>query len=92
MRLKKSAINRLATNIVTSLVTKQLLQTKVETNKLIEVAEGILVKNMEDEQAIEDEAHRLMEQYKGQMTGSMDPQKMYTMMKKEVAKKKKFIL
>ncbi len=43
--------------------------------------------------AIEEEVKRLMEQYRDQIaSGSIDPQKAYMMIKKQVAKDKKFIL
>ena len=93
MRLKKDTINRLATNIVTSLITKQLFKPQTDTNALISVVEGVFVKNMEDERTVEDETSQLMEQYKDQInTGNADSQRLYMMIKKEVAKKRKFVL
>jgi hypothetical protein len=93
MRLKKGMIPQLATKVVTSLITKQLLQPKTETNALIELVSGVFLKNVEDEAKIEDETHKLMEQYQDQMNqDNADTQRMYMMIKKEVAKKRKFTL
>ena len=93
MRLKKATLQRLATNLVTSLISKQLLQPKVDTHQLIEAVATILIQNMEEERAIEDETRKLMERYRSQIDqGHADPQRLYMMIKKQVAKEKKFIL
>ncbi|OGQ55980.1 MAG: hypothetical protein A3I75_06170 [Deltaproteobacteria bacterium RIFCSPLOWO2_02_FULL_50_16] len=93
MRLKKSDIERLATHLVTSLITRQLIQPKLETRKLTEILSDVLTKNMEAEQAVEDETRRLMEQYRTQINaGQADSQRLYMMIKRQVAKDKKFIL
>src|SRR3989338_7344501 len=93
MILKKSDIERLATHLVTSLITRQLIQPKLETRKLTEILSDVLTKNMEAEQAVEDETRRLMEQYRTQINaGQADSQRLYMMIKRQVAKDKKFIL
>lgn len=55
--------------------------------------EGVILRNMEEEVAIEDEVKKIMEQYRAQIaSGAVDPQKIYMMIKKQVAKDRKFIL
>ena len=50
-------------------------------------------KNLDEETAIEEGVKKLMEQYRSQIaSGSVDPQKAYMMIKKQVAKERKFVL
>ncbi len=54
---------------------------------------GAIHQNLDQEQKIEDEVKKIMEQYKSQIaSGAIDPQKVYMMIKKQVAKERKFVL
>jgi hypothetical protein len=92
MHLKKEEIERLARQ-VTDNIKKCGVLFKVPEVKIFEKVEAVIQKNIEDEFRIEDEVKRLMEQYRAQIaSGSVDSQRIYSMIKKQVAKDKKFIL
>ncbi|MBI2066773.1 MAG: DUF507 family protein [Deltaproteobacteria bacterium] len=92
MHLKKEEIARLAHQIGENLK-KSGVVFKVEERRIVEKVETVIQKNVDDEHRIEDEVKKLMEQYRAQIaTGSVDPQKVYMMIKKQVAKDRKFIL
>lgn len=54
--------------------------------------ENLLTKNMEEERAIEDEAHKLLDRNRKAMGGDVDEQKAFFLIKKQLAKQKNFIL
>lgn len=92
MKLRREEITRLAALILNNLKAHSLPNPS-QDGVILSRIEGVILKNMEEENAIEDEARKLMEQYKGQMaTGAVDPQKAYIMIKKQVAKERKFVL
>lgn len=92
MRLKKEQVAFLAHQIVQHLQ-KAGCTFKAEEARIIERVEGVIQKNIDDEFRIEDEVKKLMEQYRAQLaSGDADPQRVYQMIKKQVAKEKKFIL
>lgn len=93
MKLKREEVSRLAGLIQKHLKENGLAASKSPDDKVRERIETIIFKNLEEEVAIEEEVKKLMDQYKTQIaSGSIDPQKAYTMIKKQVAKERKFIL
>lgn len=93
MKLKREEIAKLAGLILTHLKSKSLIKPRVPEEEIRARIEAVILKNLDEEVAIEEEVKRLMEQYRDQIaSGSIDPQKAYMMIKKQVAKDKKFIL
>ena len=93
MKLRKEEISKLAGLILKNLKDHGLIVSKSSDGELLSKIDGIILKNLEDEAAIEEAVRKLMDQYRAQIaSGAIDPQKMYMMMKKQVAKERKFIL
>ncbi|HSA60336.1 MAG TPA: DUF507 family protein [bacterium] len=93
MKLKREEIRKIAELVMKNLTAHALIEPKVPHEKLVEKVESLIFKNLEEEVSIEEEVKKLMEQYRAQIaSGSIDPQKAYTMIKKQVAKDRKFIL
>ena len=93
MRLKREEISKIAHLIFKNLKERTLITPRVSENKIVYKIEAVVLKNLEQEAAIEEEVKKIMEQYKAQIsTGTIDPQKAYMMIKKQVAKERKFIL
>lgn len=93
MKLKREEIARISSLIQTHLKEAGLVTTKAPDERVRERIETIIAKNLEEEVAIEDEVKKLMEQYKSQIaSGAIDTQKAYMMIKKQVAKERKFVL
>ena len=92
MLLKKEQVQPLARQIGEALK-KSGCTLKISEARFFEKIENVISKNLQDEMDVENQVRKLMEQYQRQIgTGEIDPQRMYQMMKKQVAKEKKFIL
>ncbi len=93
MKMKPEEIIRLAGIILNNLKTKSLIAPKGTDDRLSAAIQSAILKNLQDEESIEQEVKKIMEQYKVQISsGTIDPQKAYMMIKKQVAKDRKFIL
>lgn len=93
MKLKREEIAKIAALIQGRLKEAHLVTTSAPDERIRERIESVISKNLEEEAAIEDEVRKLMEQYRSQIaSGAIDSQKAYMMIKKQVAKERKFIL
>ncbi len=93
MHLKREQITTIAEHITRNLRDKGVAVFKVGEDKIRAKIEAIIAKDQDAEAAIETEVKRVMEQYKTQIaTGQVDAQKIFMMIKKQVAKERKFIL
>jgi len=93
MKLKREEIAKIALLIQRHLKEASLIASASPEDRIRERIEVVITKNLEEEMAIEDEVKRLMEQYRSQIaSGAIDSQKAYMMIKKQVAKDRKFIL
>lgn len=91
--MKQGEISRIARQILGNLKERGVAVFKVDAGRLQARIEAVFVKNLNEETAIEEEVRRLMDQYRAQVaSGAIDPQKAYQMIKKQVAKDRKFIL
>ncbi|MBI2982409.1 MAG: DUF507 family protein [Deltaproteobacteria bacterium] len=92
MHLKKEQVAKLAQKI-TGALKKADCRFKVDENRIRGKIEAIIQNNIDQESAIEAEVRKLMEKFRDQMaSGSVDPQRAYQMIKKQVAKERNFIL
>lgn len=93
MKLKTDEIRRIAALILKNLQERSLIVPRVGEDQIVARIETVFAKNLQEEQAIEEEVKKIMEQYRSQIaSGSIDPQKAYMMIKKQVAKERKFVL
>ncbi len=93
MKLRKEEIQKIATVILSDLRGKSFLELLAPEDTILAHIENVLGRNIDEEAAIEDEVKKIMDQYRAQIaSGSMDPQKLYMMIKKQVARERKFIL
>lgn len=93
MRFKREEIAGMAVLILKNLKEGGLIQPQAAEEKILAAVESVVFQNLEEETAIEDEVKKIMEQYRSQIaSGSVDPQKIYMMIKKQVAKERKFVL
>ena len=93
MKLKKEQVAKIAHQVAENLKTKKLVTLKCSEAQYFGTIEAVIQKNLDDERAIEDEVKKLMDKYQAQIaSGAIDPQRMFMMMKKQVAKERKFVL
>lgn len=92
MKLTDSQIKKLAQTLLDRLSKKNLLEPKVPVQKILEKIEGIFLADARIEQEIEAVAKKMMEKFKPQIeAGEIDYHKMYTLVKKQIMKEKKFV-
>ena len=92
MRIKKEQLADLAHQIGENLK-KIGCRVKTDAPAFFGKIQAVIQRNIDEEHAIEEEVKRLMDQYRAQVaSGAVDPQKAYQMIKRQVAKEKKFIL
>jgi hypothetical protein len=93
MKLKREEIAKIAALIQRHLKDGGHIANNAPDDRVRERIDAVITKNLQEEVAIEDETKRLMEQYRAQIaSGAIDAQKAYMMIKKQVAKDRKFIL
>ncbi len=93
MKLRREAIEDLAGQIFRALKEAALIQPRVAATAIQAKIALTIHKNIEEEILIEEEARKIMDRYRSQIaSGAVDPQKMYQMIKKQVAKERKFVL
>ncbi len=93
MSLKKEEIKTLSTKVLRFLKSAQLITPLVGEDKIEAKIAAVFEKNVNEELAIENDARKLMDQYKSQIaSGAVDSQKAYLMIKKQLIKERKFIV
>jgi hypothetical protein len=91
MKIKPEQLERIATLLIASYRSKELIVTKVDDNAIKSKIVEIIGKNFAEEEAIEEEARKVLASY-GQASRDMDPYKMFLLAKQKLASKKGFIL
>lgn len=93
MRLSDEQIQRLTARILRRLLNEALIEPKAEEAQISHSIEETIQKYRDMGQNVDNETRRLMDQYASQIhTGQVDPQRMYGMIRKQVAEKHKFEL
>ncbi len=93
MQLNDDQIQRLADRILQKLQTQSFITTKVPVGQIVEAIVAVLEKHRSDARALDAETSKVMDQYAAQMSsGEIDPQRMRSMIRKQVADKLKFVL
>ncbi|MDO8644254.1 MAG: DUF507 family protein [bacterium] len=92
MKMKKEQILRLAGRIARHLKERGMTFPAGE-EAVVHRIERVVTQNFEEEEGIERQARQMMEKLQMEVSaGKIDPHKMYIMIKKQIAKEKKFIL
>jgi hypothetical protein len=93
MKLTDDQIQRLAERSVRRLKDDALIEPKVPQPQIVLAIEAAIQNHRENGRAVENETRNLMQQYAAQIdAGQVDPQRMYSMIRKQVAEKLKFEL
>ncbi len=93
MRLRKDQIENLSKRILNRLQSQNLAKLKVSEEKVLEKIQAIITQNLTDEQKLEAEVDQLLTQFRSQIrAGQINEAELFLKMKKELAKKKKFVL
>lgn len=92
MKLKQDQIGKLAHLIYEALSQDGQIKILSSQDSVLNKIEGILLADAQKEEEIEREARKMMDQFKAKIeAGDIDYHKMYSMVKKQLMKDKKFI-
>lgn len=92
MRLKLTQVESLARHIVKQLVSQKLAALARPPDEIANQIADIFRKNMEEENQINEEARRLLEQNKRKVGLTIDEERAFIMIKKQLAKQRNFVL
>ena len=93
MKINNEQIRYLCQRVFDELKAKGVLVLKVEENVIVKRMMDEMEKNFKEEENIDAEAKKMLAQYKDQISGAgMNQSKLFAMLKKEIAKKKGFVL
>ncbi len=91
MKIKPEQADRLADRILKNCRGKDLISLKTEEGTVRKRIMEIIAQNFREEEAIEEEARKMLDSYAGQ-TKTMDQHKMFLLIKQKLAAKKGFSL
>jgi hypothetical protein len=91
MKIKPEQLERIAALLIATYRNKELIVTKTDDAVLKSKIMEIIGKNFAEEEAIEEEARKMLASY-AQASRDMDPYKMFLLAKQKIASKKGFIL
>ncbi len=93
MKLDDAKVKHLCSKVLDRLKDKKLIVFKSEEHAVLNSMIDAFTKNLKQEQEIELEAKKIMEMHKSEMLNTgMNQSKMFMMIKKEIARKRGFIL
>ena len=91
MKIKPEQIDRMAERLLKSCRSKELIILKADEAAVRKRIGEIIAQNFRDEEAIEEEARRMMDSHAGE-TKSLDQHRMFLLIKQRLAEKKGFVL
>lgn len=93
MRLKKEEITKIANIILTRLRDSKTIKPLVSEAKILAKIEEVIISDLAAEDRLNDEARKLLDQFRPQInSGQMDENKALMMIKKQLVKDKKMVL
>ncbi|OGQ08611.1 MAG: hypothetical protein A3G32_02335 [Deltaproteobacteria bacterium RIFCSPLOWO2_12_FULL_40_28] len=93
MRLHPEQIQKISKMVLKKIKGSGYVTFKVSEEKIFEKIVGVITKNMFEESKLDEEAQKKMDQARSQIkSGDLDEHRAFQMIKKQLAKEKKFVL
>ena len=93
MRLKKEQIQKIAEKVLEQLEKSKQIVAKADRATLLQKIEQVMIANFQAEDRLDDEAKRLMDQFRQQISaGALNEHDLFQKIRKQLAKDKKFVL
>jgi hypothetical protein len=92
MKIKKEQLERLANALLANYRKAELITATAGEPELKAKVIAVISQNFAEEEAIEDEARKVLASHASQVARDMDPYKMFLLAKQKLAAKKGFIL
>ena len=93
MRIPKSWVPIIAKKIIDNLVAKELVSPKIPMEKLLEIAEGLMMEELMVEDRLSDEVRLLLKKHESEIErGRMDYRALFELTKKKLVKERNLVL
>lgn len=93
MRIPKSWIPYIANNIIENLLKKELIESTVSKDQLIEEAQKLILDELMVEDRLNEEVRELLKRYESEIEkGKLDYRKLFEMTKQKLVKQRNLVL
>jgi uncharacterized protein len=93
MRIPKSWVPIIAKKIIDNLIAKELVSPKIPIDKLLEIAEGLIMEELMVEDRLSDEVRELLKKHESEIErGRMDYRSLFELTKKKLVKERNIVL
>ncbi|MBN2655088.1 MAG: DUF507 family protein [Nitrospirae bacterium] len=93
MRIPKTWVPLIAKKIADNLSTKEMIQTSLSEERLVEEIQGILTHELMAEDRVNEEVRQFLKKYEAEIEkGNLDYRKMFEITKKKIVREKNIIL
>jgi len=93
MRIPKSWVPIIAKKIIDNLIAKELVTPKIPLDKLLEVAERLMMEELMVEDRLSDEVRELLKKHESEIErGRMDYRSLFELTKKKLVKERNIVL
>ena len=93
MRIPKSWVPIIAKKIIDNLIAKELVTPKIPLDKLLEVAERLMMEELMVEDRLSDEVRELLKKHESEIErGRMDYRSLFELTKKKLVKERNLVL
>ncbi|BCB97082.1 hypothetical protein JZK55_20040 [Dissulfurispira thermophila] len=93
MRIPKSWVPSIARRIIDNLLKKELIETAIPVNTLVEETEKLLIDELMVEDRLNEEVRHLLRKYESEIEkGRLDYRKLFDMTKQKLVKERNIVL
>jgi len=93
MRIPKSWVPIIAKKIIDNLIAKELVTPKIPLDKLLQIAEGLMMEELMVEDRLSDEVRELLKKHESEIErGRMDYRSLFELTKKKLVKERNIVL
>ena len=93
MRIPKSWVPIIAKKIIDNLIAKELVKPKIPMDKLLGIAEGLMMEELLVEDRLSDEVRVLLKKHESEIErGRMDYRSLFELTKKKLVKERNLVL
>ena len=93
MRIPKSWVPIIAKKIIDNLIAKELVNPKIPLDKLLVIAEGLMMEELMVEDRLSDEVRELLKKHESEIErGRMDYRSLFELTKKKLVKERNIVL
>ena len=93
MRIPKSWVPIIAKKIIDNLIAKELVRPKIPMDKLLVIAEGLMMEELMVEDRLSDEVRVLLKKHESEIErGRMDYRSLFELTKKKLVKERNIVL